>query len=264
MGRQPHLIVDLAAVACLLALTGCKEQLYSGLDQQEASAMLLVLSQHGLDASKRATKEGGESIFVDESRIAEAISVLSKSGFPRKKFESMLDVFKPGGLVPTPTEERARFLYAIGQELAAAVSQIDGVLSAQVNVVLPENDLLARSATPSSASVFVRYEADSGVDRLVPQLKTLVAGSVEGLQYDRVSVVLVPVTPRPLPPPAPSTPAASASVGVLALAALAGALAACGVGAIALRLRDRGTALAPGTKSADEHVAAGRMARRVS
>jgi type III secretion protein J len=39
----------------------------------------------------------------------------------------------------------------------------------------------------------VRYDSRSHVDQLVPQIKMLVANSVEGLSYDKVSVVLVPV-----------------------------------------------------------------------
>jgi type III secretion protein J len=59
--------------------------------------------------------------------------------------------------------------------------------------VLPDNDLLKREATPSSASVFVRYDDASQVASLVPQIKMLVANSVQGLSYDKVSVVLVAV-----------------------------------------------------------------------
>ena len=237
MNRRSCPLVVPAVAAGLLALTGCKGELYSGLSQQEANAMVLVLQLHGVATSKQAAKDGGQSILVDDAKLAEAISVLSEAGFPRKKFETMGDVFKPGGLVPSPMEERARFLYAVDQELSAAISQIDGVLSAQVEVVLPQNDLLARASTPSSASVLVRYEANSGVDRLVPQLKSLVAGSVEGLQYERVSVVLIPVTPRTLSVATPAAPVKSAGLATLALAALAGGLAVGGVGALVLTLR---------------------------
>jgi type III secretion protein J len=223
------------SLGCLV-LAGCKEELYSGLPQQEANKMMAVLLQRGIDVEKRPAKDGSETISIDRARFVEAMTALTGSGYPHKNFESMGDVFKSGGLVPSPIEERARLLYAIDQELSATISQIDGVLSARVEVVLPENDLLARNPTPSSASVFVRYKEDSGVDRLVPQLKTLVANSVQGLAYDRVSVVLIAVAPQVAPPSAPVAPV---DLRALALAALAGALAVFGVGAIGFRLQPR-------------------------
>ncbi|WP_024518687.1 type III secretion system inner membrane ring lipoprotein SctJ [Bradyrhizobium sp. Tv2a-2] len=236
MSLQLHHLLRLAVAFVSLALAGCKTELYSRLPEADANEMLAVLMQRGIAASKNSTKDGGVTIIIDEARFTEAMAALNAAGYPRKKFESMGDVFKSGGLVPSPTEERARFLYAIDQELSATISQIDGVLSARVEVVLPDNDILSRTPTPSSASVFVRYEEHSGADRLVPQIKMLVASSVQGLTYDRVSVVLVAAAPRVLPPIARPNPVA---LWPMALAALAGGLAASGAGALLFRLRLR-------------------------
>jgi type III secretion protein J len=109
-------------------------------------------------------------------------------------------VFQPSGLIASPVQEQARFLWALGQELSRTVSQIDGVLTARVQVVLPDNDLLKRDPTPSSASVFIRYDDASQVANFVSQIKMLVANSVQGLNYDKVSVVLVPVPHVDTPP----------------------------------------------------------------
>jgi type III secretion protein J len=225
-----------AAVLSCLALAGCNEELYAKLEEQEANEMVAVLVQQGITASKRSDKDGSKTIIVDEKRFAAAVTTLTEAGYPRKKFESIGDIFKPGGLVPSPTEERARWLYATDQELSATISQIQGVISARVEVVLPDTDLLSRSPSLSSASVFVRYKENSGIDRLVPQLKMLVANSVQGLGYDRVSIVLVAETPRALPTIAPTLPF---DYGTLALAALAGVLATSGAGALAFRLMSR-------------------------
>ena len=219
----------------VLALAGCKTELYSALPEQEANEMIALLMQHDIGADKLMAKDGTDVVMVDKSRFAQAVDTLHNAGLPRKTFESMGDVFKTGGLVASPLQERARFLYALGQELSGTISQIDGVLSARVAVVLPENDILDRSPTPSSASVFVRYDAASNVDHLVPQIKMLVADSVQGLSYDRVSVVLVPAT-RPQPP----VPAKSgASLPEQATAALAGALLVAGLGGAGFALRGR-------------------------
>lgn len=84
-------------------------------------------------------------------------------------------------------------IFALSQELSRTVSEIDGVLSARVHLVLPENDPLRQQLVPSSASVFIRHRSDAPVGNLVPQVKMLVANGVAGLSYDKVSVILVPV-----------------------------------------------------------------------
>lgn len=223
MGRRE---LRIAALCSLMMLAGCKTELYAALPEQEANEMIALLMQRNIGAEKVVAKDGTDTIMVDKSHFADAVTTLRDSGFPRRNFETMGDIFKTGGLVASPMQERARFLYALSQELSATISQIDGVLSARVAVVLPEDDILDRSPTPSSASVFVRYDAASDVNKLVPQIKMLVADSVQGLSYDRVSVVLVPAT-RPVLPPL--QPVAGGIVDEL-LAALAGAgvLAALG------------------------------------
>ncbi len=236
MPKQPAMYGKMTAFGALLLLAGCQTELYSALPEQDANEMVALLMQRNIAADKVAAKDGTDTIMVDKSRFADAVTLLHDAGFPRKTFESMGDVFKSGGLVASPMQERARFLYALGQELSGTISEIDGVLSARVAVVLPENDILDRSPTPSAASVFVRFDSASNVDHLVPQIKMLVTNSVQGLTYDKVSVVLVPVL-RPVLAPLRTAPFG----GLLELAAamMFGTLGAAGLGAIGFVFRDR-------------------------
>ncbi|MGI4793816.1 MAG: type III secretion system inner membrane ring lipoprotein SctJ [Janthinobacterium lividum] len=183
----------------LLLLAACKVELFASLPEAEANEVVALLLQDGLSASKSEAKDGSSAISVEELEFPRAVAVLKQHGLPRKKFQTISDVFQQSGLVSSPVQERARFLWALGQELSSTVSQIDGVLTARVQVVLPDNDVMKRDPTPSSASVFVRYSVHSQAEQLVPQIKSLVANSVEGLTYERVSMVMVAVEPEPLP-----------------------------------------------------------------
>lgn len=177
----------------LLALAGCKQDLYTNLQEREANEMLALLLNNGVDAERALAKDGTHTIRVEEQRLAFAIDLLKSEGLPRQTFKNLGEVFKGSGLIASPTEERARFIYAMSEELSRTISDIDGVLSARIHVVLPKNDLLKQDTTPSSASVFVRHDAQTELNSYLPQIKMLVANSIEGLSYDKVAVVFIPV-----------------------------------------------------------------------
>jgi type III secretion protein J len=175
----------------LLAVGGCKADLYSRLAEREANLIIATLLRNGIAADRLEAKDGSSTVRVEQERFADAVTLLNAAGLPRAKFETMGDIFSSNGLVASPTDERARFIHALNQELARTVTEIDGVVSARVHVVLPKNDPLRQDQAPSAASVFIKYDARMEVTSLLPQIKTLIANSVEGLTYDKVAVVFV-------------------------------------------------------------------------
>ncbi|MDX8502194.1 type III secretion inner membrane ring lipoprotein SctJ [Mesorhizobium sp. VK4C] len=177
----------------MLALQACSEELYSNLDQRQANEVVATLVRHGIPAQREAGKDGKMTVFVEKNRFAEAMAILDESGLPKQEFQTLGEVFKRGGLVSSPVEERATMIYGLSQELSQTISDIDGVLSARVHLVLPENDPLRQQLVPSSASVFIRHRASVSMNELIPQVKMLVAKGVAGLTYDNVSVTLIPV-----------------------------------------------------------------------
>jgi type III secretion protein J len=189
----------LAMALIAIGLAGCNVELYTDLDQKQANEIIATLFRQGIPAERVTIKGGKYTVNVDESRFAEAVNILNENGLPRQQFATMGEVFRKDSLVSSPVQERAQMIYALSQELARTVSDIDGVLSSRVHLVLPENDPLRQQLVPSSASVFIRHQANIGLSDLVPQVKMLVANGVAGLSYDKVSVVLVPVEAREKP-----------------------------------------------------------------
>lgn len=177
----------------VLMLTGCKVELYTGVSQKEGNEMLALLRTEGISAIKQADKDGRIKLLVEESDIAEAVDALKRKGYPRERFSTIKDVFPKDSLISSPLEERARLNYAKAQEIARTLSEIDGVLVARVHVVLPEErEGLGLKSSAASASVFIKHAADVQLDAYVPQIKQLVNNGIEGLNYERISVVLVP------------------------------------------------------------------------
>lgn len=185
--------ITLFAAVSLLALCACQENLYSKLDEKDATAMMATLMEQGVACGKVKAKEGWD-LSVDKGDLPAAVRILEREGYPRYEYKDVGQIFGSKGLISSPQEDRIRYIYALSQEIAETISQMDGVLASRVHLVLPENDPLSASLKPSSASVFVKYLPTSQVPRNLTQIKQLVLTGVEGLSMDNVSVVAVPGT----------------------------------------------------------------------
>ncbi len=177
-----------------LSISACKTDLYSGLRESDANNMLAIMLDSGIDAEKVSnSKEGTFTLSIDDSKIPLAVRLLKEHGFPREKITSMSEMFQKDGLVSSPLEERVRFIYALSQSVQETLMQIDGVLVARVHVVLPENNPAVQANNrPSSASVFIKYHPAYDLEGMKSEIKLIVEKSIEGLSYDKVSVVMVP------------------------------------------------------------------------
>ena len=184
------------ALALLLALAACgsRVELFSAANESEANEVLSVLLDAGISAQKAVTKTG-VAVSVDGQQVARALDILRARGLPRERFDGMGQIFRKEGLVSSPMEERARYIYALSQELTNTLSQMDGVLAARVHVVLPERGGVGENTTPSTAAVFIKHQAGYTLDALQPQIRKLVTHAIPGLTEDRVSIALVSAQP---------------------------------------------------------------------
>ncbi len=187
-----YLLKLLTVLSMVLLISGCKIELYSNLHEQEANEMLAVLMKHNIKASKIRGKKDAINLFVDESDMAQSVDILKQNGYPSQSFQDMGEMFKKEGLISSPLEERARYIYAISQDISLTLSKLDGVMSARVHVVLPESDKLGKVLRPSSAAVFIKHRKEVDIESSIPKIKMLVNNSIEGLDYDKITVALFP------------------------------------------------------------------------
>lgn len=198
MSRHPRCYSPAVLAALTLSLGGCGQPIQHALDERQANEIQAVLVERGLDAEKvsEAGKKPSWSIEVPEGQATDAIRILSELGLPRPRAEGFSEVFGKGSLVPSPTEERALYLQAISGELARTLESVEGVVSARVHLVLPPPPRpgAAREAAKASAFLKVRPGRMEGVQRLRDELRALVAGAVEGLSTESVTLVMAEIS----------------------------------------------------------------------
>lgn len=186
----------LALAVLLLGLGACSSRvsLFEGLTQEEGNEIYATLLEAGVPAEKLANKQG-TFITVPKQMSSEALRILEKKGLPRDKKTSIGEVFKKDSMISSPLEERARYLYALSQEIEQTLLRMDGVISARVHIVLPERSNPGEALSPSSAAVFVKYAENANFPAYVPRVRELVFKSIPGLKGDPQTSVTVAAVP---------------------------------------------------------------------
>jgi type III secretion protein J len=199
----------LALAAWVLLLCGClSRDLQSGLSEQDAQEIIVVLKQNGMDAYL-VREQGGDrdsapawtvKVKGGSRNLLVAWQVMQDNGLPRQRVKGLEEVFSNKGMIPTASEEKARMLLALSGELTRTIKSVTGVLDARVQVVLPENSPLVDKSqwSPTTASVLIKHRG-SAPPLTEDEVKSLVARGVEGLQPENVAVVFkrINVTPAP-------------------------------------------------------------------
>jgi type III secretion protein J len=204
---KKHLL-PLSILLCgALFVAGCSKQLDSGLSEDDAQKIVVLLRENDINASLQldptAKKEAATWIVSVRGRddtLIRAWKLLEENGLPREKIKGLDSVFQDAGMIPTASQEKARFLTGLNGEITKTLHSLPDVADARVQVVLPENTPLldkSQQAQPT-ASVLIQYRsANPPLSEM--EVENLVAKSVEGLAPNNVVVVFKRVVVQPIP-----------------------------------------------------------------
>jgi type III secretion protein J len=189
-------------IVVFLAL-GCSMPIQHGLDETAANEMMTSLQRAGIEASKNRDEEGAFAVVVPKSDVLRAMELLRSLGLPRGPRTGFSEIYKQPSLVPSPTEERARYVEALAGEIARTLETVEGVVGARVHLVLPEPDPLAvdgKPRAPAQAAVLLKTRAGRPAPIGDGDVQKLVAGSVPGLDASAVAVVVTRAAEVPAGP----------------------------------------------------------------
>lgn len=194
----------LASILTLLLLTSCEsnQSIIANIDEKEANEIVVYLASKGIPAQKvqAATSELAAAaalqynIMVDADRAVDAMSILNKVGLPRRMGTNLLELFAKSGLMSSEREETIRYQAGLAEELQNTIRKIDGVLEADVQLSFPPSETTPTPGAPApkiTAAVYIKHQGllDDPNSHMEIKIKRLLAGSVNGLSYDNVTVV---------------------------------------------------------------------------
>lgn len=160
--------------------------LFSDLEPADAGAVMARLDD---EAIPYRFSGDGKTILVPVDQVHRLRLMLASEGLPRGGVVGLevMDQFQFGA---TEFERRMNRLRALQGELTRTIRQVEGVEDARVHIVLPEESLFVSQQQPATAAVLVRMKPGRTLDaEQVAAITYLVAGSVEGLDRDAVTIV---------------------------------------------------------------------------
>jgi flagellar M-ring protein FliF len=160
--------------------------LYGNLDTAEAGRVTQALDSSSVQYK---ISQGGGAIYVPSSQVHQMRMQLATQGIPKGEGIGY-ELLDKNTLGMSDFMQHANYSRAVQGELARTISKFNGIDSARVMIVSPENRLLIDPGRHPTASVFLNMRRMSRpASETVSAIQMLVANSIEGLSVNHVSVV---------------------------------------------------------------------------
>lgn len=161
--------------------------MYSDLEPADSAAVVEKLKSQKI---KYEVRGDGRTIAISPPEMVHELRIsLASEGIPKGGVVG-LEIFEATNLGTTTFQERIKFMRAIQGELERTISAIQGVSSVRVHITQPEKTIFAKTASPPTASVLLKLRPGTQLEKKqIKGITNLVAGSVEGLKPENVSVV---------------------------------------------------------------------------
>jgi flagellar M-ring protein FliF len=162
------------------------QMLFANLAQEDASSIVSWLKEQKIPYEIQG---GGSSVYVPADKVYETRLELAGSGLPQGGGVGF-EIFDTQSLGITDFVQKVNYLRALQGELARTVASLTPVAAARVHLALPQKRLFKSQQRPATASVVVKLKSGARLqDSQVRGIVNLVAGSVEGVEPEYVTVV---------------------------------------------------------------------------
>jgi flagellar M-ring protein FliF len=159
--------------------------LFSGLDGKDVQQVSQELAAAGIPYQMTADNAGIQvpAEMLDKARMEVAAKGMPQTG--RLGFE----IFDKPNWVGSEFDEKVNYQRALEGELEHTIETLGVVRSARVHLVLPQRSLFTSEDQPAKASVVLKLKRASLDQEQADSIRSLVAGAVENLSTDNVTLV---------------------------------------------------------------------------
>jgi flagellar M-ring protein FliF len=156
----------------------------TGIDPAQTGKMTAALDTKGI---KWKLVNNGTGIAVDSGQTASARVALAEQGLPQSG-QAGFELFDKQKLGASNLQQQVTYQRALEGELSQTIGQVQGVTGAQVNLVLPQEQLFSDANSTAKASVLLNTAGTPLDPNAVRGIAQLVAGGVQGLSLPNVSI----------------------------------------------------------------------------
>jgi flagellar M-ring protein FliF len=180
-------VAVLGVAFLLLRLAGAPsyEMLSSGLDPAQTSKVTAALDAGGIAYELR---NNGTALAVEKSQVGQARVALGSAGVSLAGASDGFELFDKQKLGASEKQQEVTYQRALEGEISNTINGVSGVSNAQVQLVMPKDDLFADTATPATAAVMLGNPVDTLEPGAVAGIAQLVSSSVQGLKSDKVTI----------------------------------------------------------------------------
>jgi flagellar M-ring protein FliF len=157
----------------------------TGIDPAETSKVTAALDEKGV---KYEIQNNGTALAVDKSQKATARIALAEKGLPASGNKKGMELFDTTKLGASDFQQQVTYQRALEGEIARTVEQVDGVSGAQIQLVLPQDQLFENEQSSAKAAVLLSGPSSSLQPGAVRGIAQLVASSVKGLKLSDVTI----------------------------------------------------------------------------
>lgn len=160
--------------------------LFANLANKDAASVLSWLKERKIPYQ---LEDGGKAIYIPADQVYESRLELAGLGLPQGSGVGF-EVFDKQSFGLTDFAQRVNYLRALQGELSRTISSLAPVEQARVHLVLPNKRLYRDEQKEATASVILQFSMGRELkESQIQGIVHLVAGSVEGLEADMVTVV---------------------------------------------------------------------------
>ncbi len=179
-------IVAIVLFMLQLASAPSYATLASGLEPSTTGKVTAALDEQGIDYELQAN---GTAVAVEKSSVAKARIAMATAGVNAGAGgEKGFELFDESKLGQSEFEQKIALQRALEGEISNAVTSVDGVTGAKVQLVMPEEELFAYTETPATAAVMLEGATDNLEADSVRGIAQLVSSSVKSLKPANVTI----------------------------------------------------------------------------